>query len=205
MDDAKGEIIVMGDLNGRIGSNNKGVEEYMGTEGEKVQNGNGKRIIEMCRNHQLIIANTKFTHKDIHKVTWERKKKQEKSIIDYFLIDKQLWDKVKDVRVYRGHEIGSDHYLLKATLSLRKKENVKEIKRTSNEKIRSYKLKDIEIRNKYQERLEEALRGIESINKGQTLWEMYKKAVINTGKEICGTVKIKQDNVKKNRMVERRN
>lgn len=42
MDDVSEQIIVMGDLNGRMGKTNRELEEYMDIEGETVQNGNGR-------------------------------------------------------------------------------------------------------------------------------------------------------------------
>lgn len=72
------------------------------------------------------------------------------SIIYYFLVDKQVWSKIKDIRVYRGHEIGSDHDLLKAKLWLEKNPISKNMKRSKNEKIRNYKLKKKEIKNNFQ-------------------------------------------------------
>lgn len=38
--------------------------------------------------------------------------RREKSVLDYFLINKNLSKKVIDIQVRRGPEIGSDHFLL---------------------------------------------------------------------------------------------
>ena len=40
------KIMVIGDLNGRVGNKNEGIEKWLGREGESVRNENGKRIIE---------------------------------------------------------------------------------------------------------------------------------------------------------------
>ena len=112
IDDTKKNIIIMGDLNGRIGNSNTGLERIMGREGEKTLNNNGRRIIEICNENDLIITNTYFTHRDIHKYTREQPTKKEKSIIDYFITSENLRTQIKDVRVYREPDIGSDHYML---------------------------------------------------------------------------------------------
>lgn len=61
----------------------------MGKEGESTKNNNGERMIEFCIENDLIITNSKFKHKDIHKYTREQPSRKEKSIIDYFLINRE--------------------------------------------------------------------------------------------------------------------
>ena len=61
--------------------------------------------------NELIILNTFYQHKDIHKFTWESKGRDLRSIIDYFITRKVLRPGVADVKVVRGTEAGSDHYL----------------------------------------------------------------------------------------------
>lgn len=63
-------IIVIGDLNERLGNNYQGMEEYMGTSGGRERerengNGNGRRIVETFGNQQLVLRNTRFGHKSI--------------------------------------------------------------------------------------------------------------------------------------------
>jgi hypothetical protein len=60
-------IIVMGDLNAKVGNNNNGYERTMGTHGLGIQNDNGERLSEFCQMNGLVIAGTLFSHKDIHK------------------------------------------------------------------------------------------------------------------------------------------
>lgn len=42
-----------------------------------------------------------------------------KSIIDYFLVRKKFMKLVKDVKVVRGAEVGSDHHLVLMKVKLR--------------------------------------------------------------------------------------
>ena len=63
-------IIVMGDLNAKVGADNKGYERAMGPHGIGVQNNNGGRLCEFCMINGLVITGTLFPHKDIHKATW---------------------------------------------------------------------------------------------------------------------------------------
>ena len=55
--DSKGNkdiTIVMGDFNAKIGANNTGYEDTMGTQGLGQMNENGERFADMCALNQLV-------------------------------------------------------------------------------------------------------------------------------------------------------
>ena len=68
-----------------------------------------------------MVINTWFQHKDIYKFTWECRGRKQRSIIDYFLVRRELKCQLRDVKVVRGAEIGSDHYLLLIIIKLKTK------------------------------------------------------------------------------------
>ncbi len=113
------KVILLGDLNSRIGNNNFNFEEVMGNYGEEIQrNRNGTRLFNFCQSSGLIITNSLFKHKKIHQFTWEDVTQNRKSIIDYVIVDKDLGKDVIDTRVYRSFEIGSDHYLVGSKIKI---------------------------------------------------------------------------------------
>lgn len=59
--------------------------------------------------NNLIIGNTFFQHKDIHKYT-RLGPRGEKSIIDYIITNQDNRKSLTDVRVKREPEINSDHF-----------------------------------------------------------------------------------------------
>jgi len=63
-------IIVMGDMNAKIGSNNEDLEHVMGRHGIGNMNENGELFSELCVSCDLIIGGTVFPHKTCHKVSW---------------------------------------------------------------------------------------------------------------------------------------
>ncbi|KAK4879078.1 hypothetical protein RN001_007224 [Aquatica leii] len=130
----------------------------MGQQGENTKNDNGRRLIDLCVGNDLVITNTKFMHKEIHKYTREVRSRNEKSIIDYFIVNTKNWNRGEDVRVKRNAEIGSDHSLLKMELWTNAKDK-DEIKRKIivKQKIKSYRLKESEIQKIYQESLEKKI------------------------------------------------
>lgn len=87
----------------------------------------------------MIVANTHFKYKDIHKYTREVASRKERSIIDYFLVSKELRSLIKDIKVKRGPEIGSDHFLVVMKWQSKGKQLKEKVKRTIlQEKIRCY-------------------------------------------------------------------
>lgn len=101
VDKCNDKIIIVGDLNGRVGKN-----------GATVKNKNGEGVIEFCLKNELKIENTYFNKKEMHKITRQVDKGNKNSIINYFLINKEAWRNASDVKVRRGVKIGSSHLLL---------------------------------------------------------------------------------------------
>lgn len=108
------EIIVLGDLNSRVGRRIN--DAVVGPFGEINTNDNGERLIEMCQQHLLRITNGYFRHKDIHTYTWVQHTRNLKSVLDYVIIRQNTILRINDVRAYRGATCGSDHYIVRAKL-----------------------------------------------------------------------------------------
>ena len=142
-------LIVMGDMNARVGDDTDIWGKVFGRHGEDVCNENGKRLLQFSSEHNLWIYNTWFPHKRIHKYTWECRGKGLRSLIDCFLVSKEARKHVTDVKVVRGTEIGSDHYLVVMKIKL-----LKRMKRRRQEggtrQIRVDNLKNDEVRRECQ-------------------------------------------------------
>ena len=54
----------------------------------------------------------------IHKYTWEQHTRNLKSIIDYIIVKQKSEFQINDVRVQRGINCGSDHYVVRAKVYL---------------------------------------------------------------------------------------
>jgi hypothetical protein len=101
-------ILMLGDLNARLG-NNKTMKK-IGTNGEPTINNNGGILTDFCVYNNITIMNSFFKHKDIHKYMWCAQ--GTKSIIDYAIANEKTAKPVKDTKVYRGAELNMDHFLL---------------------------------------------------------------------------------------------
>jgi len=183
------KVIILGDLNSRVGNDNRGIEEVMDIFGENgVPNLNGKRLIDLCMGNDLIITNTIFRHKDIHKFTWCEETRNRKSLIDYIIVEKSLRNTVKDTRVYRGFEIGSDHFLVSSVLRI----NFKMVKKPFKvvRRIRADRLQDVGIRQLFQRSITEAYIHIEktACESIDVEWDKYKCCLVEAAKRSCGVV-----------------
>jgi endonuclease/exonuclease/phosphatase (EEP) superfamily protein YafD len=94
----------------------------MGRHGVGVITDNGERLVNFCQQNDLVIGGTLFAHKEIHKLTWTSPDGRTQNQIDHIIINGRWRHSLQDVRVMRHADIGSDHSLLvaKVTLKLRK-------------------------------------------------------------------------------------
>lgn len=101
--------------------------------------------------NDLIILNTMFIHKNIHKIAREEPSKKEKSIIDYIIVQREMRGYIRDTRVRRGPEINSDHKRLTVkkimdtdnrTQSYNNKNTKTHRDENRGERIKAYKLKE---------------------------------------------------------------
>ncbi|GFR98362.1 craniofacial development protein 2 [Elysia marginata] len=82
--------IVIGDLNVKVGVDNRSNEEVIGMHGLGEANDNGERFISLRSISQLVIGGTVFPHKRIHKATWISSDGRTENQIDHFGISKNL-------------------------------------------------------------------------------------------------------------------
>ena len=75
-----------GDMNAKVGNDNWAYESVMGKNGLGQRNDNGERLCDMCDMNELVITETLFPHKTIHKVTWVSPGGNTMNQIDHVLI-----------------------------------------------------------------------------------------------------------------------
>lgn len=121
-------LMVVGDLNAKVGRDNTGREDHMGKHGSREMNENGELFADSCGLNGLVIGGTAiFPHKEIHKTTWTSPdKKLTKSQIDHITINSRWRTSLLDPRVYWGADIRSDHMLVVGRLRMKLKKVAKE-------------------------------------------------------------------------------
>jgi exonuclease III len=110
-------LIVMGDFNSRVGANRE--DDIVGHYGLGQRNGNGQCVVDCCRQHNLMVANTWFQSKDNAKVTWISPDNKTCNQIDYILVDKRYRNGVRNCKARPGADCGSDHNPVVAVVKIR--------------------------------------------------------------------------------------
>ncbi|KAI8122368.1 Craniofacial development protein 2 [Lucilia cuprina] len=99
----KGDIVIMmGDFNAQVGSENVNVESTMGRHGLGRLTENGKMFLETWRTNNLVIGGTLFPHPRVHKVTWVSPDCRTENQIDHITISRKWCGSLLDVRNKRG-------------------------------------------------------------------------------------------------------
>lgn len=181
-------LVVMGDLNAKVGNDNQGVENIMGRHGIGTRNENGERLIELCSNHRLVIGGTIFPHKNCHKVTWVSPDHRTENQIDHFTISKTWRTSLLDVRNKRGADVGSDHHLVVATLRL-KIASIRHIHQKRRIKYNFDKLKDKEMQQHFSLELSNRFQQLREEEEGQDIehnWKSIESTYINTCEKVLG-------------------
>jgi len=88
----------------------------VGPFGEEAINDNGDKLLDICEKNALKMLNGYFQQKRIHQYTWHQNTQELRSIIDYIIARKTSGLKFQDVRMFRGMNVGSDHYLVNAKI-----------------------------------------------------------------------------------------
>lgn len=191
-DEVRNPLIIMGDLNARIGNNTEGTEGVMGRYGETAKNRNGSQLIDFCIQNGLIIQNSFFQHKDCHKYTREEPSRNEKSIIDYIITERTNRKIIRDVRVFRSAELGTDHYLVVAKVKCTnvRKLNTKTGSACKEKKaIKIHKLQDAEVENRYIELVSMLVgRRRDEIKQAnlEEKWRIFKMIINEAAVKSCG-------------------
>ncbi|XP_062604829.1 craniofacial development protein 2-like [Saccostrea cucullata] len=139
----KDMTVLMGDFNAKIGGDNTGYIEVMGTHGLGYMNENGERFAGLCSLNQMVIGESIFPHKRIHKATWRSPDHVTENQIDHICINKKFRRAWKDVRVMSGADISSDHHLLMTALRLRLKKFNNATNRRTRYNVSALKTKEV--------------------------------------------------------------
>ena len=134
--------ILQGDTNAKVGANSTNSEHIMGRHSIEVQNENRELFVEFCTFIDLVMRDTLFPHKTIHKTTWTSPDGRTENQLDHTTISHKWRLSLYDVRVKRGADAASDHHLVVAVLKIKLKAYKDQADRPSHKyKVHSLKVK----------------------------------------------------------------
>jgi len=123
----------------------------------------------------------------------------QKSVIDYFLVRKECMRRVKDVKVVRGAEVGSDHYPVLMKIHLRMVGRQECIRSVRKERIKVEKLRDAQVRRVYQTNMASRCREVKHALQEasvEEVWKVVKEVIVSSAARACGIDK-RRNGVKK--------
>ena len=182
-------IILMGDFNAKIGSDNRGYEEIMGKQGLGEMNDNGERFADLCATSNLVIGGSVFHHRRIHKATWVSPDLSTENQIDHLCIARSFRRSLQDVRVKRGADVASDHHLLVARLKLKLKKSWTGGP-NQRQRYNTATLKDTWKQEEFKVTLSNKFQVLEELLEEGTIeqkWQNVKEAVTSTCQEVLGS------------------
>ena len=109
----------MGDWNAKVGS--QGIPGVTGKFGLGVQNEAGQRLLEVCQENALVIANTLFQQHKRRLYIWTSPDGQHQNQIDYIICSQRWRSSIQSAKTRLGADCGSDNELLIAKFRLKLK------------------------------------------------------------------------------------
>ena len=115
----KDVLLIIGDWNAKVGSQK--IPGVTGKFGLGVRNEAGQRLMELCQENTLVIANTLFQQHKRRLYTWTSPDGQYQNQIDYILCSQKWRSSIQSAKTRWEADYGSDHELLIAKFRLKLK------------------------------------------------------------------------------------
>ncbi|XP_047109602.1 craniofacial development protein 2-like [Schistocerca piceifrons] len=138
--------IVTEDFNAEVGKDRKGFEQVLGCFRYGGRNEEGERLLDLCQRNRMKIANIWFMKRESYVITRYSWDGRTKSVIDYILVDRELGEKVTNVKVIPSVSADGDHRLLMGHWKMNP--CVKNRKQKKVMRIQDWKLKESECAEK---------------------------------------------------------
>lgn len=186
-------LILMGDFNAKVGKRIVEEERAVGDEAIGQRNENGELFVSFCEVNNLIIGGSYFKHKNIHKGTWTSPDGKTTNQIDHIAINGIFKRSLQDVRVKRGADVASDHFLVLAVIKLKLAKNMRR-KESERIKYNIQKLKDkkfkkdftMELKNRFEALANVDENGEQEEGNTEWIWHKCNETFNSTAKEILG-------------------
>jgi len=143
------------------------------------------------RPQQQSMPGTIFPHRNIHKNTWVSPDRRTTNQIDHVTINKRWRSSLLDTKVYRGADVGSDHYLVVAKIWLKLR---RVSKPSTRRKLAVDHLKDetthykfrLNLQNRYEVFADTLMQEEKTDINTEDLWGNIRDAFTKTGEETLG-------------------
>ncbi|WKX88632.1 hypothetical protein Q1695_008343 [Nippostrongylus brasiliensis] len=133
--------VVVGDFNATVGTND--CDKWMlGPHGSSPRNDNGMRLIDFLSACRLFLGNSMFEKPSHRRWNWESPNEEVRSEIDHVLVSRR-WS-LLDVYVLPSFDTDSDHRLVRAKLTVKKKIFKRDTHKSAPLRIPSFSSQELE-------------------------------------------------------------
>ena len=177
------KVLLLGDFNARVG---KDCDTWsaLGPFGIGKQNDNGLCLLQLCTELDMVITNTFFHHKPIHKCSWTHPRSKQGHLIDYIIVRRRDIQDVRSTRVVRGADCDTDHNLVRSKLAVVIRNKIrKNMRTTAPKRIDCSALKNPNTNSELKDLLEQI--------EFDGSWETFRDEVFKVSSEKLGFIKRK--------------
>ena len=179
------ELWIGGDFNAHVGVEKEGFEGSHGGFGIGERNEEGTNLLDCVMALDCCIMNTYFKKEDRHLLTY--KSGENESMIDYWIVKKEMRCRVKNVKVIANEECVQQHRMVLVDWCGNRK---KKRRKASKTRLKCWKLKDEGCRRKLKEVVDELLQQCEDADEDVNVaWNSFAKAVTKGAEIVLGRMK----------------
>ncbi|BHF80083.1 hypothetical protein SprV_0702320700 [Sparganum proliferum] len=113
------KLIVLGDINARVGTDHTAWRGVLGPHGLRGSNDNGLLLLRTCAEHCLILTNTFFCLPEREKATWRHPRSRQWHLLDYVLVRRRDQRDVLVTKAIAGADGWTDHRLVISKMRIR--------------------------------------------------------------------------------------
>ena len=171
MGNANELVLGLGDFNGHVGKYAEGFEGIHGGYGIGKRHAEERMLLDFWDQKELCVANTWYKKKDKRKMTYSSGGNDTE--IDFVLVGKKKRKYLRDVKVIPGE---FQHKLV--VVDVEEQKLKKSVKRSKRVRWKVWKLKEKEIKQKFEERVEELV-DADSKDLGDLMRREFYRLVMN--------------------------
>ena len=191
-------LLLLGDFNAGVGSSERQTgtvtsnwNGVKGCHGVGKMNESGEALLSFCAVNELVIMNTTFEKRNIHKYTWQHPGSKKWHCIDYVIMRQTQRNFCCDVTVLRSAECWTDHKLLRAQLRLQV--STKMSQKPSRKRFAVSMLCSESTQARYNEAVREEVGAVWKNEAGRLQkWETFRDGLVMAAKKTLGYEKRKQ-------------